>query len=256
MNTARLGVIFLAGLVGVVGCGEPAEIQPGATAPLAGVQLGPARDIVATCFDSMGGLEAWRKVQRVRMNAVVTMYDFEGVPYVNRQKHVLNIRGGTLAVEATNPRGTWNLTARDDGTCSMNVRGVWPADDKLVVIACSASTLLHRLRGAMNLLLTDERPDGAEATRFDGNDVVRVGVTGDNEWAMAYYFDATTGLLRYVTSRGDGPYEYGTVTIYEYKMLASGMVFPSRIQVVALGDHAMIGEQVLLEADFSDVRIR
>jgi hypothetical protein len=256
MNTARLSVIVLAGLVGVVGCGETAEVQPGATAPLAGVQLGPARDIIATSLDSMGGLEAWQEVGRVRMTAVVTMYDFEAVPYVNRQKQVLNVRGGTLAVEATNPRGTWNLTSKADGTCNMNVRGLWPADDKVIVIACSTATLLHRLRGPMNFLLTDERPDSAERTRFDGKDVVRVGVAGDTEWAAAYYFDATTGLLRYVTSRGDGPFEYGTVTIYDYAMLPNGMAFPKRIKVVALGDHAMIGEQVLLEADFSDVRIR
>lgn len=256
MNTARLGVIFLAGLVGVVGCGEPAEVQTGATAPLGGVQLGPARDIIAASLDSMGGLEAWQKVQRVRMNAVVTMYDFEAVPYVNRQKQVLNVRGGTLAVEATNPRGTWNLTAKADGTCSMNVRGLWPADDKVIIVACSTATLLHRLRGPLNFLLTDERPASAEATRFDGKDVVRVEVTGNTDWAVAYYFDATTGLLRYVTSRGDGPYEHGTVTIYDYIMLPNGMAFPKRIKVVALGDYAMIGEQVLLEADLSDVRIR
>jgi len=256
MNTARLSVIVLAGLVGVVGCGETAEVQTGGTGPLAVIPAGPARDIIATSLDSMGGLEAWQEVGRVRMNAVVTMYDFDGVPYVNRQKQVLNIRGGTLAVEATNPRGTWNLTSKADGTCNMNVRGLWPADDKVIVIACSAATLLHRLRGPMNFLLTDERADGAERTRFDGKDVIRVGVAGDTEWAAAYYFDATTGLLRYVTSRGDGPYEYGTVTIYEYVMLPDGMAFPKRIEVVALGDHAMIGEQMLLEADFSDVRIR
>ena len=256
MNIARLGMIFLAGLVVVAGCGESAEVQLGATAPLAGVQLGPARDIIAASLDSMGGLPAWQKVQRIRANAIVTMYDFESVPYVNRQKQVLNVREGTLAVEATNPRGTWNLTSKADGTCSMNVRGLWPADDKVVVIACSTATLLHRLRGPLNFLLTDERPDSAVATRFDGKDVVRVGVTGDTEWAAAYYFDATTGLLRYVTSRGDGPYEYGTVTIYDYIMLPNGMAFPKRIKVVALGDYAMIGEQVLLEADLSDVRIR
>lgn len=258
MSIARVGVMCLAGAVFLAGCGAPQPLPAGGRPddPLTVERLGPAAEILSTAMESMGGLAAWSKVGRINAKAVVTMYDFDAVPYVNKQRQVFDLRGGTLAAEATSPRGTWHMVASTEGYCDLSVSGFIPDDERIVVIACTTATLLHRLRGPLNFFLTDERPESVEQTVFAGLDVVRVGVGGDNRWARAYYFDATTGMLRFVTSRGDGPYEFGTVTIYEYMMLPNGLAFPRSIRIVALGEHAMIGYQVLMEADFSDVVFR
>jgi len=254
MSIARIGVMCLAGAVLLGGCGPP-PTQPHERPYelLTTADLGPARDMLSTTMAGMGGLAAWSRVGVIRAKAVVTVYDFDAVPYVNTQRHVLNLRGGTLAAEATSPRGTWHVVASTEGYCDLSVTGYVPDNERVVLIACSTATLLHRVRGPLNFFLSDERPESVERTRFAGLDVIRVGVGGDNRWAAAYYFDATSGMLRFVTSSADAPYEYGTVTLYEYMMLPNGMAFPRHIKVVALGDHAMIGRQVLMEAEFSDV---
>jgi len=252
MNCGRFGVMCLAGLVLLAGC-APAASRGGGKPLAMTADLGPARDILAACMESMGGMAAWQKVGKIRATAVVTMYDFQDIPFVNIQKLVLDLRAGTLDVESNSPLGTWTLTATTEGYCDLQVSGAWPTDERILLIASTAATLLHRLRGPLNLLITDERPGGVQPTRFAGSDVTRVGVEDDTRWAAAYYFDSTTGLLKYLTSRADEPFSYGTVTLYEYQMLPNGMAFPRTLRVVALGDHAMIGEQVLLEADFTNV---
>jgi len=73
---------------------------------------------------------------------------------------------------------------------------------------------------------------------------------------MAYYFDADSGLLRFVTAGADQAGGEGTVTIYDYSRMAGGRMFPRRLRAVKIGRLVLIGEEPVWEADLSNVSLR
>ena len=98
------------------------------------------------------------------------------------------------------------------------------------------------------------RAGAAKKMRVDGVDVVRVPVEADRRRAVAYYFDAVTGHLRFVTTGDDRPGGRGTVTVYTYRRYTDGMQFPRRVQVFRFGKHALVGLEKVLEVDLKDVK--
>ena len=82
----------------------------------------------------------------------------------------------------------------------------------------------------------------------------QIGVTGDNSKAVAYYFEAATGILKYVTAGADSPGGDGTVTDYEYRSLENGAAFPSLIRINRIGQNVLLGEIPVFLVEISDVR--
>jgi len=114
--------------------------------------------------------------------------------------------------------------------------------------------LLHRLRGPYNLLEGKESARAPQKDQVGGQEVIRVGVTGDNRMAVAYYFGSATGILKYVTAGADSPGSNGTVTSYEYCSLKNGATFPSLIQVNRIGRNVLLGETPVFQVEISDVK--
>ena len=115
-------------------------------------------------------------------------------------------------------------------------------------------TLLHRLRGPYNLV-NGERPRTPQDTRVGGLPVVRVGVTGDNRNAVAYYFGPITGILKFVSAGADAPGGNGTITSYEYHSLPNGTTFPTLIRVNHIGRHVLLGETPIFQVEISNVKV-
>jgi len=242
----RAGLMAAMALAACVSAGcQPSD-------PYARYDLGNARDIVLASMDSIGGLDAWREVDHVDCAAVVRVYDDRGQPYVNRLHQRIDVARAEIIATATTPQGRWRATMDADGEGGVS-GAVHP--DRWRLIRPALATLAHRVRGPLNLLAGNERADGADTMTVGGYEVVRVGVSGDNRNAVAYYFDAHNGTLRFVTSGADAPGRDGTVTLYTWGMLSNGMAFPRSITVVKIGQNVLIGPETLIEADFSDVEI-
>ena len=115
----------------------------------------------------------------------------------------------------------------------------------------SLVTLIRRVRGPINLL------EGAavvevEKTNIEGRDVLRLEVRDDPAGAEAYYIDAVTRLPRYITTAG--PNGRGTVTVLQYRLLEGGLPFPERVRLLRKGQNTLLGDVLLMEAEFMEVR--
>jgi hypothetical protein len=225
-----------------------------ASDPYERYRLGPARQAVGGCIDMMGGLRRWESAGTIRARAVVTIYDASGKASVNEQEQVIDLRAGTLRASARVPNGRWVATVDDDGKCRIRTDGFTLDKDSEARLAAALGMLLHRLRGPLNLCGHGERPTAVEPVRLVGSDLVRVGVSGGGQDVVAYYFDAQTNLLRFVTAGADKPARDGTVTLYTYRMAPNGMAFPAKISVVRIGRHVLIGDEPVLEVEYHQVR--
>ncbi len=238
-------ILFCAGvfLVASIGCG-PADVY-------SQYELGDARNVVATCVESSGGLAAWQEVEKIDAAATITFYGEAGQANVDGVELSIDIKDGSIIAKGASPDGSWTAIAWDSGKTF--VHGSPSATS--AQIASYLPLILHRARGAMNLLGRDETVASSERMRLDGFDVIRVGVAGNTDWAIAYYFDSTTCELRFVTGGSEQPGTGGTVTSYQYKMLPDGITFPTKIRVLKTGQYVLVGEKPLLELEFSQVII-
>ena len=247
-DIARFGVILLLGAFAVPGC-RGDRIQA-----YSGYELGPARETVAASVETMGGLARWKRVGKIRADALVTIYDEQGQAHVNRQRHVIDIHGGVITATARTARGRWKATLRRGGRFTLRraaaLDRITPAQLREVL-----TILLHRVGGPLNLLGKTERVKSAEDIYLGGRSLVRVAVTGGAAMASAYYFETPGGLLHMVTAGADTPTRKGTVTLYDYQMLPNGLIFPKKIRVFQTGQHVLIGRMPVMEVEYCDVRI-
>jgi len=250
MNSVRAGNAVLFAVLVLAGCGG------GRLEAYDRYRLGPARDTIAASVESMGGLEAWKKVGSIRAEALMTIYDDQGQMYVNRQKHVIDIHGRRITASATTARKRWTATYTGGGKGHFSLRGADALDimtpDKLRE---ALAIILHRVGGPLNLLGRKEHVGGVTKVSVDGRNYLRVAVEGDKAMATAYYFDAADASLAMVSAGRAQPGQDGTVTLYEYQMLPNGMVFPARIRLVRVGQFVLVGQKPLMEVRFSNVRI-
>jgi hypothetical protein len=219
-------------------------------------RLGPAQGIVSTSLQWMGGYEAWRTMKPVEAEAVVTVYAASGPWYVNRQAQVIDLADGELEATARTGEGTWRASARVGGRCRLKTDGPRPAPEMVRRTCGALQTLAHRVRGPLNLLGGDETVLSVGKTRLAGEDLVRVAVQIEDGRADGYYFNGTTGELRYVTAGVDEPGRKGTITTYTYTMLPNGLIFPRHIRVMEIGDNALLSRRPILDVEYTEVRIR
>lgn len=245
MRMARPGLVgILAGLA-LAGCETPRERMMR--------DLGPAAQIASTSIDNLGWCGAGERIKSARFTAIVTTYDEAGKSYTDRQEMVVDFKADTITAVGGTPQGSWKAVADDDGKFKLKADKAVDKGKVTRRMAATMATLLHRLRGPHNLLGHGERARTADAMRVDGQNVVRVSVDGDNRKAVAYYFDAASGILRLVTAGADRAGREGTVTLYHYDSLPNGAAFPDRIRVARIGKHVLVGEEPVFEVEISDV---
>ena len=96
-------------------------------------------------------------------------------------------------------------------------------------------------------------------TRVEGVAVVRVGVDDPSGQVVAYYFDASTNMLRFVTGGADAPGGAGNITVYSpresYTMLPNGLAFPKAFRINKIGQDVLLSDKPVLEVEFSNVTV-
>lgn len=244
MRIGRFGMVGLLGASLLAGCESPEARQVR--------RLGPAAEIVSASINNLGWQQARREAKEVSFTAIVTTYDETGRRHADRQEMVVDLERNTLTSTGATPQGWWQATVKGE-TCRLKgQKGVetWKVADRM---APTLVTLLHRMRGPLNLLRTRERARTADRTIVGGQQVVRVGVGGDNRMAVAYYFGAVSGMLRFVTAGADAAGGDGTVTAYEYAAEENGMIFPNTVDVRRLGRHVLLGAEPVFKVEISHV---
>ena len=214
--------------------------------------MGQAKLVVGPCLEAMGGLARWSNVGPIHATAIVTIYDEAGRATVNKQTQTFDLPAGTLTASAELPQGDWTATVSQHGPPSFHSSVAMGPEQRQRLLDALA-TILHRVQGPLNLAKA-ELPGQPQRVRLGPMDLIRVGVQdGRDGDAAAYYFDARTHLLKLVTSGADAPGQDGTVTLYTYRMSPSGMAFPSRLAVMKIGNHVLIGNKPVLEVEFPQV---
>ena len=212
------------------------------------------RGVVADAIESVGPLAEWRKVGQVSYDAVIAIYDQDGQSHVNRHQHVLNLQRWTLTTKARRPQGPWYASVSPDGKCSFNAPEDVLDSESRARLSRSLPIVKHRLAGPLNLCATRERPGAEKRMRVNGIDVIRVNVEGDTRDAAAYYFDATSSRLRFVTTGDDKPGGRGTITVYSYGDRPGAVQLPQSILVLRFGEHVLVGQEKVLEADVKNAK--
>jgi len=244
MRLACCTVLVLVGGLSLLGC-QRGQID----APTA-ARLGPARDVVAASLEAMGGLAALQEAQPIRAKAIVTVFANGSDAYVGLQDQVIDLGAGRLEASAASPQGIWRGYASVGGEGSGSAV---LADRELSSrLADSLVTLIGAVRGPLNLLDPQTKVFDAAEVRVEGQDLIRVGVTGDQTGAEAYYFDATTSVLRYIAL---GPIEGGgaKVAVLRYRMHPNGLAFVDSLRVMRRGTYTLVGAGLLMEADYKEV---
>jgi len=249
MNGWRWGLVLWIGGVMLAGCGETGMRAYDR------YQLGPARDTLAAGVEALGGLSAWRKVDVVRAETIVTVYSADDRQYVSRQTQWIDSDSGRIEAAGDTAIGRWRAVCTGPNKFSLSGANVL---DQLTPeqLRQILPIILHRAAGPRNLLGKGEKPDEVSSVLVDGRELTRVAVHGGEAHAAAYYFDPTSGLLQMVTAGADRPGKEGTVTLYTYQILPDGLVFPKTIQVRRLGRYVLIGSPRMLDVEFSDVRAK
>jgi hypothetical protein len=215
-------------------------------------QLGPARPIVTASIANLGWSRAGAEIETARFTVIVTTYDEAGKSFTDRQQMVVDLAKVTITTTGGTPQGTW--TAGIDEKGQFDVQADKGVDTVAVQKRMDATlrVLLRRIRGPYNIL-GDRRSRTVESVRVAGQEVVRVSLGAGSPQAVAYYFDAATAILKYVTTGADRPAAKGTITDYQYQSLPNGVLFPSRIKMAHLGQFVLIGEKPILEVEISEV---
>ncbi len=228
-------------------------VVSGCADPYARYKLGPARDVVAGSIDAMGGIGRWRSVGSIEAVAVVSIYDDTGKAMINEQHQVIKLEKDVILASARTAEGSWTAAVDGDGDSQFKSKGFAESSERREDLVESLQTILHRVRGPMNLCVGEEKIAATERVRINGQDLIRVSVTGGSAGVKAYYFDAQTHALKMITAGADEAGGDGTVTVYSWKMFPNGMVFPVRISVRKIGKNVLIGDTPVLEVEYRKV---
>ena len=213
-----------------------------------------ARPVVVRSLNAMGGLDRL-SMYAYRVNATVTLYTPFDPPMIWQVRMQIDPVQRTIIAHAPTGAGQWQAAIRGDQR-SFEAQGFHqPTAQERKAICDMLQTVLHRVSGPLNLLVADEKAGRTTPTVVDGQDVLRVGVTGGHADIKAYYFDSQTSLLSFATAVSDAPNQPGTVTIYQWERTKGGIMFPQSIRMVNIGRHVLVGLEDVLEVDFDSVQL-
>jgi hypothetical protein len=251
MNGWKAIIVCL--LLPLIGCTEQTTAPRANNNPNPIVIRRDAGPVVLRSIQTMGGLDRLT-THAYLVSATVTQYSSFDPPTIWQVQMRIDPALRTITVHAPTGSGQWTA-AIQNGTCSFEPQGRYqPTAQERKAICEMVQTVLHRVSGPLNFCVADEKDRGATQAVVDGQDVLRVGVTGGDANIRAYYFDPATTLLRFVTAVSDKPDQPGTVTIYKWQRLRGGIMFPQSIRVVNIGQHTLVGLQNVLEVDFDRVQ--
>jgi hypothetical protein len=218
--------------------------------------LGPAGPAIEEAVNTVGGLKAIQDIDEIHANAVVTWYNPSGEGTVSAEKMVIYPNAGRIESSGALPQGTWQASVRLDGGANISTTGSLKlSKEQNEAISGYLRIILHRVRGVRNLLNGGESVLGAQEIFTAGYHVTRVEVTGRPELASGYFFGVDCHELRLLTTgavEAPGP---GTVTIYTNERMPNGLLLPTRLRVVTIGEYALVGQRVLLDVELRDLMV-
>ena len=251
MNGWKAIIVCL--LLPLIGCAAPTA----PTTPAPRSNPGMSRDTRPGILNSlwaMGGLDRLM-THAYRVNATVTQYGPFDPPTIWQVRMQIDPAARTILAHAPTGEGQWKAAIRGDN-CTFEAQGPQrPTAQQGKAICEMLKTVLHRVSGPLNFYVAGEKARGATRAVVDGQNVLRVGVTGGKADARAYYFDPQTALLSFVTAVSDAPNQPGTVTIYQWQRTRAGIMFPQSIRVVNIGRHVLVGLEDVLDVDFDSVQL-
>ena len=227
------------------------------------------RTLIVRSVDAMGGLdELYNSVFRVV--ATVTIYDDAqgAVPgtapatqpapsgaVVWHTAMTIDPVGQTIEAKAPTGTGGWQAVLRN-GRCDFRGQGQLVPPRQQQAICEMLNITLHRVSGPLNFVVAGEQARSLSHSVVDGEHVLRVGVSSSDAEIRAYYFNPRTALLQFATARSDVANQPGTITVYQWRKLPNGPMFPQSITVYKIGENVLIGPEKVLQVDFDRVRIK
>jgi len=191
-------------------------------------------------------------VSSIRATAIVALYDEAGRAAVNEQRHVFDLRAGALTASAKLPHGNWTAKVSQNGPPAFRSNVALSGEQRQRLLD-ALTTILRRVRGPSSLA-EGARAGKPKRVRIEAMELIRVAGGDGRGGAAAYYFDAKTHILRLASAGGDAPGQEGTVTRYTYRMFPNGIAFPSRLAVMRIGKHVLIGDRPVVEVDYHGVQ--
>ena len=244
--------LVLSACLAAAGCNQhcPCGEKPGA---LRGA------DAARTHLNATGGADVWKDVST--LGATATLKVFGGgqdpSPYVLNVRLTIRPWANRISAEGVLGNGTWTATVDDRGEGSFRATGTLRDASSPEQIKNALGLLLHRVRGAGNVIFGDEKPIDTTEDRIDGIPVRCVKVRWTPSKVRSYCFGDQSGLLRFVIAGGTEAGDDGSVTRYDdYTKQTNEMVFPMSIKVMEIGEYVLLGTKPIMETRFHTVTMK
>jgi hypothetical protein len=252
MNGWKAIIVCL--LLPLIGCAAPTPAPRTNPNPRPNLVHRSADPTVNRSLQAMGGLDRLT-THAYLVSATVTQYSPSDPPTIWQVQMRIDPAMRTLGAHAPTGSGQWRAAVQGS-LCSLDAQGDHqPTALQRKAICEMVQTVLHRVSGPLNFDVADEQSRGTTGAVVDGEHVLRVGVAGGDAGIRAYYFDPSTGLLRFASAGSDAPGKPGTVTIYTWQKVRGGVMFPQTLRVVDIGQHTLVGLKDVLEVDFDRVQL-
>ena len=256
----RVCVVMMIGGM-IFGCAPSAENGGVSSAPEhqrpIEERLAKAPWMVKRCIANAGGLAKWGDVSRIETTVLLSLTGPKGAVYHNcfemRVFLFKDKTGARLVATAPTPHGKMVVALNKDGEDEVPTSY---ADPERAAAKKAFAHLIRRVSGPFAMLAADEPLiQSREPVRLGGHDCIRVTIGKDNTQS-AYYLDAKSGELLYVTEGGDYPNSGGTITAYTMQELPLGVKFPKTIRIMKIGENVLLGDELLIEAEFQKVELK
>jgi hypothetical protein len=241
--------LTLSACMALTGCGQmcPCKDKPGAV---------NGTSAARSHLNVTGGTEAWRAIDTIDATATMSIYgkDKDQAPYLLDVRLRIRPWADRISAEGAIGNGTWSATVDRRGEGSFRTSGTLHDASTPQQIKEALGLLLHRVRGAGNVVFGNEEATDTVDNRIDGIALDCVKVRWTPSKVRSYCFAKDSDLLRFVVAGGQEAGDEGTVTRYDnYTKQANGMIFPMSIRVVKIGEYVLLGSEPILETVFQTV---
>jgi hypothetical protein len=240
-----LSILLTVGLAG--GCARNCGCGDGPRASEAG-------EIVERSLNVTGGLDAWKEIDTLEGEMLLKVFGPDGSPYVTRVMYTMHFGAGRIDAKAPTGEGMWTASVDAQGSGSFTTDGALGEGVSAEQIKQALGQVLHRLRGAGNIVWGREKPYALEEERIDGIAVRCVSVRWTQPHMRRYCFEENNGRLRFAISAADQAGEGGWVTVYkDYTKQANGMILPMHLRQVGIGEYVLLGDSPIWDVQLLSV---
>lgn len=235
---------FAAGCAEKCGCGN-------------GPQASKAGEVVERSLDVTGGRDAWKQIDTLRGEMLLKVFGTNDAPYVTRVAFTMHFDAGRIDAEAPTGEGSWTASIDAQGSGSFHVDGPLGQGVTADRIKQALGEVLHRLRGAGNIVWGREKPYAVQEDRIDGIALNCVSVRWTQARMRRYCFAKDSGRLRFAIGGADQAGEGGSVTVYrDYTKQSNGMVLPMHLRQVGIGEYVLLGDSPIWDAQLQSVTMK